>query len=194
MAPSRDFLISELSRRLSARRVAHSLAVARWAAALARIHGADPARAERAGLFHDAAKEWPARRLVKYVRRHGVAVPGLKEILAGGNANLLHGYVAAHWVNRRGLIRDRPTRAAMARHTLGHARMGLLDAILYVADFSSPDRRYPEAGRVRRLARRDLNGALRAVVSYKIQDVLQRSAALHPTTVALWNALCKTRP
>jgi HD superfamily phosphohydrolase YqeK len=75
----------------------------------------------------------------------------------------------------------------MARHTLGHPRMGLLDKILYVADFSSSDRRYAEAGSRASAGARDLDAALRATVSAKIQDVVGRSAFLHPLTVSLWN-------
>ncbi|MBK8574251.1 MAG: bis(5'-nucleosyl)-tetraphosphatase (symmetrical) YqeK [Elusimicrobia bacterium] len=189
---SRNVLIrSELARELSSSRVDHSQSVARWASVLARLHGADPSRAERAGWFHDLAKEWRSSRLTAYVRAHKIAVPHLRLILAHKRAGLLHGYVSAHLAQRRGLVPDRQTRVAMARHTLGHVRMGLLDKILYVADFSSPDRRYAQAVRVRRWARRDLDEALRLTVSYKIGDVVQRSGFLHPTTVALWNALCK---
>jgi predicted HD superfamily hydrolase involved in NAD metabolism len=186
-----DPILLEITRALSPSRVRHSKSVARWASVLARLHGADPLHAQQAGYLHDVAKEWRWSRLASYVRTHKVPVPHLGLILAHKRAGLLHGYVAAHLSLRKGLVRDRQTRMAMARHTLGHVRMGLLDKILYVADFSSPDRRYAEAARVRRLARKNLDAALRLTVSYKIADVAQRSGFLHPTTVALWNALCK---
>lgn len=184
-------ILAEIARSLSPRRARHSQSVARWASALARRHGADPVRAERAGLLHDLAKEWTSTRLAGYVRRHKIPVPGLNAILAHRRGGLLHGYVSAHMAKRKGLVRDRPTLQAMARHTLGHPRMGLLDKILYVADFSSSDRRYAEAAHVRRLARRNLNAALRATVSYKISDIVHRSSFLHLTTIALWNTLCQ---
>lgn len=187
-------LLAEITRSLSARRARHSQSVALWASDLARLHGADPVRAERAGLLHDLAKEWTSARLVRYVRRHKIPVPGLDAILAHRRGGLLHGYVSAHLAKRKGLVWDRPTLQAMARHTLGHPRMGLLDKILYVADFSSSDRRYAEAGHVHRLARKNLDAALRATVSSKIQDVVGRSAFLHPLTVALWNTVCREQP
>jgi predicted HD superfamily hydrolase involved in NAD metabolism len=182
---------SLLSPLLSPSRVRHSLAVARWAVTLASLHGVNPEQAERAGVFHDVAKEWGPKRLVAYVRRYRIRVPHLKELLSRGMGGLLHGYVAAHWARRQGYARDGATRSAMARHTLGHPCMSLLDKILYVADFSSPDRRYTAAARVRRLARHDLDGALRAAVSYKIQWVIQSNGFVHPTTVAMWNSLTK---
>ncbi|MBL0058180.1 MAG: bis(5'-nucleosyl)-tetraphosphatase (symmetrical) YqeK [Elusimicrobia bacterium] len=178
---------------MSAPRLRHSLSVARWAGELARLHGADPDQAVRAGLLHDWAKEWSPARLRGYVRKHGVSVPGLNLILEHRREGLLHGYVSAHRAGRRGWAGAPATRAAMARHTLGHGRMTLLDKILYVADFSSPDRRTPESVRVRRLARRDLEGALRAAAGYKIQWVVRRGGFLHPATVAMWNALAKSR-
>lgn len=187
-------ILEFISRTLSSRRVHHSQAVSRWAGRLARLHGADPVRAERAGLLHDLAKEWTPSRLIAYVRRTKIPVPHLKKIVANDRGGLLHGYVSADLAKRRGFVRNRQTLNAMARHTLGHPRMGRLDKILYVADFSSHDRRYVEAARVRRLASRDLEEALRATISYKILDVVGRSAFLHPTTVALWNAACKKRP
>lgn len=182
---------SLLSPFLSSSRVRHSLLVARWAVTLASLHGSNPDQAERAGVFHDVAKEWGAKRLAAYVRQYRIRVPHVKEILSRGQGGLLHGYVAAHWASRQGFVRDGATRSAMARHTLGHFRMNLLDKILYVADFSSPDRRYPAAARVRRMARHDLDGALRAAVSYKIQWVLHGGGFVHPTTVSMWNALTK---
>jgi nicotinate-nucleotide adenylyltransferase len=187
MRSNNSSILTEIVRALSPRRALHSQRVARWASELALRHGADPALAERAGLLHDLAKEWPPARLAAYVRRHKIPVPGFTAILTHRQGGLLHGYVSAHLAKRKGFVRDRPTLQAMARHTLGHPRMELLDKIIYVADFSSPDRRYAEAAHVRRLARRDLDAALRATVSAKIQDVVGRSAFLHPLTVSLWN-------
>ncbi len=185
-------MTAEIVRSLSPRRVRHSQAVARWAAELARRYGADPVRAQHAGLLHDLVKEWTSARLVAYVRRHRIFVPGLTEILEHQRGGLLHGYVSAHVAKRKGLTRDAVTLRAMARHTLGHPRMGRLDKILYVADFSSSDRRYPHAAQVRRLARRDLDAALRATVSFKMMDVVGRNAFLHPMTVLLWNRVCRS--
>ena len=76
---------------------------------------------------------------------------------------------------------------AIARHTLGAGAMSRLDKILYVADFSAPQRDFAAAARVRRLARRDLDAAFREVVRLKLFYVLKSGGALHPQTVRLWN-------
>lgn len=180
-----------LRKLLSPARYRHTRAVADWAEALARRHGADPARARRAGLWHDALKGWSRRQLLAYARRHGIRGPGLP--LTRETARLWHGPAAAHWARRRGWVTDAETARAMARHTTGASRLGRLDKILFVADFSSADRRYPEARRVRRLALRDLDGALRETLKVKMIDVLCSGGAVPPPTLRLWNSLCEGR-
>jgi predicted HD superfamily hydrolase involved in NAD metabolism len=177
-------------RSLSPYRRRHVESVARWARELARRHGADPGKAYLAGKLHDAAKEWTGKKLESLVRRENIRVPGLEFIVAQGRRGLLHAHVSA-WVARETFgVGDREILRAIARHTLGARRMGLLDKVIYVADFSSPDRRYAEARRVRRLARRDLDAAVREAARCKIQFVLEAARPVHPATVAMWNALC----
>jgi predicted HD superfamily hydrolase involved in NAD metabolism len=174
---------------MSAGRRRHSRAVAGWARALARAYGADPERAFQAGLLHDLAKEWSDNKLLKYIREHRLRTPGLDELRRRGLVGLLHGHVSAHRARERGWARDRAALNAMARHTLGHPRMTLIDKILFVADFSSSDRRYAEAVAVRRAARRDLDRAVRLVAAAKIAEVVRRGRYLHPSMVKLWNAM-----
>ncbi len=171
-------LYPQLPTGLSAQRVRHSASVAEWAMELARRHGADPVRAERAGLYHDLAKEWPPARLAAYARKNRLTVPGLSAETVARNPSLLHGAVSAHAARRRGWIRDRETYNAMARHTTGHANMGRLDKLIFVADFSSSDRPWRESAHVRRTALKNLERAFRLTVYYKSKEVLQRGGAL----------------
>ena len=175
-----------LRRLLTPERWRHSAAVAGWARELARRHGADPEKAERAGWWHDVAKSWPPARLRAFARRKKIPISwGERRILDP----LLHGPVGARWARDRGHLRDAESVSAVARHTVGATRMGLLDKVLYVADFSSPDRRYPEARRVRRIAQTDLDGALREALRAKLLHLLERGRILMQTSVGLWNVL-----
>lgn len=175
-----------LRRLLTPERWRHSESVAGWARELARRHGADMAKAERAGWWHDVAKSWSPARLRAFARKKGISIPW-------GNGRsldpLLHGPVGARWAREQGHLRDSETAAAVARHTVGAARMGLLDKVLYVADFSSSDRRYADARRVRRLALTDLDGALREALRAKLLHLLERGRILMHTSVDLWNVL-----
>lgn len=175
-----------LRRFLTGERWRHSEAVALWARDLAQRHGVDPVRAERAGWWHDVAKNWSPGRLRAYARREKIPIPwgGAKEL-----DPLLHGPVGARWARERGFLTDPAALAAIARHTVGARRMSHLDKILYVADFSSPDRRYPEAARVRRWAVADLDRALREALRVKLLHALERGRMLMHTSVGLWNQL-----
>ncbi|MBL0349771.1 MAG: HD domain-containing protein [Elusimicrobia bacterium] len=100
-------LLAHLKKTLSPARYRHTLAVARWAEDLARLHGEDPARARRAGLLHDVAKEMPGPALARYVRAHRVPVPGSAEIDRRKAHALFHAHVSAHraareWGKRTG--------------------------------------------------------------------------------------------
>jgi len=202
-----------MKRGLSPRRFRHTVSVARLAKRLAALHGEDPARAWRAGLLHDCAKEWPGRRLAQAVRRRRLRVPGLAFIRRYRRLNLLHAYVSADEARRTFGVRDRALSSAIAKHTLADRRMNRLDKIVYVADFASPDRgraarrspsfeawgraarRSPRSeawgraagARVRRLARKDLNAAFRSALQLKLLHTLHKGDLLHPAAVDAWN-------
>jgi predicted HD superfamily hydrolase involved in NAD metabolism len=178
---------ARLEKRLSKHRFRHTLSVARWAEKLARLHGEDPRRARLAGLLHDCAKEMPALRLSTIVRLHRLPVPGKAHILKSRRFGLFHAHVSA-WVARtRFGVKDKAVLSAVAKHTLGDVRMSGLDKVLYVADFSAPQRKYAAAARVRKIARKDLDAALKESVRCKLLDVLERGKDLHPMTVRLYN-------
>jgi len=166
----------------------HSVGVGDLAAVLAHQNGWDPAKARLAGLLHDYAKEWGTARLLQYVRRHKVRVPNLDFIRKNGT-NLLHAYVSADVVKKKGWIRDKASLRAIASHTLGSLRMGTPEAVLYIADFAAPDRTGLKAEQVLMLVKKDLRKGLRAAMAFKIEYNLKTSKPLHPLTVKVWNRI-----
>lgn len=155
---------------------------------LATIHGWDARAARRAGLAHDCVKEWSPARLLAYVKRHGLRVPSIDFILRNA-PNVLHAYVGAHYARRKGWVASVEEARAIETHTLGATRMTAAQKILYVADFSSPGRTYPEARIIRALARRDLERAFRESVSTKMSFQLRRGKPIHPIVIRIWNRL-----
>lgn len=182
-------ILARLKKTLSPARFNHSMSVARWARQLAQWHGVDPAKAYRAGLLHDCAKEMPGRALAAAARRGRLRVPGKDFIFSQKRYHLFHAHVSAALARRVYGERDKAVLSAVAKHTLGADVMSPLDKVLYVADFSSPDRRFAAAKALRRVARLDLQSALRGVVRWKISHVLATGQPLHPQTVSLWNRL-----
>jgi len=63
------------------------------------------------------------------------------------------------------------------------------DGLLYVADACSEDRSHPAAARLRALAFRDLDGALRGCMREKMDYVAEDGGWLHPLAQKAWNSL-----
>lgn len=173
---------------LSPFRYEHTLNVATLAESLARRWGADPDKARTAGLLHDAGRRFAPPVLAAYARRRRLQVPEREHILRS-DPMLLHAYASEDLATTEFGVTDRETLDAIRRHTLGDARMTLLDKVLYVADACSADRTHPGVVKTRALAYADLDAALRVCVAEKLRHALSREAWLHPLTISLWNSL-----
>ena len=124
----------------------------------------------------------------RYAQRYRLRIPGKKWIFRH-HPLLLHAYVSAHIAHQTFQIDDPLILHAIERHTLGHPAMSPLDKILYLADISSYDRNFPEAQRIRRLARKNLPLALREAMQAKLNYVHSQNKELHPLSARLWNRL-----
>jgi predicted HD superfamily hydrolase involved in NAD metabolism len=172
----------QLQSALPAPRYAHTLSVARLAAAWAQRWGVPPQRAYLAGLLHDCARglSWERQALLlrryrgRYYQAAMKAFPQLWHNPAGV-------YLAWH---RYG-IRDSGVLRAVALHSTGAPRMHPLDQIIFVADYCEPLRKFREAARLRALAERGLAAAVRAVALGKYRYLKKAGAAVHPNLLAL---------
>ena len=169
----------ELSRELSKDRMRHTLGVAALSAELARRHGEDASAAALAGLLHDCGRVLDTAAMARYARRHRVPVPCLERTLERAPL-LAHAYVGAELARRRFGVTAADTLAAIAHHTLGRPGMSRLERVLFVADIASADRAFPEAKALRRLARRDLDGAFVEAARAKLRWVREEGRWEHP--------------
>ena len=133
-----------LKSKLDPMRYEHSLSVSFTCVALAMRYGYDLNKAELAGLLHDCAKQ-------------GIS---LTEDELGAPATI-HARLGAWMAEHKFGISDPEILSAIACHTTGKPEMGLLDKILYVADYIEA-RRYKAENldEMRRLAFIDLDQAL----------------------------------
>ncbi|UPT76015.1 MAG: bis(5'-nucleosyl)-tetraphosphatase (symmetrical) YqeK [Elusimicrobiota bacterium] len=180
--------LERLREDLSPARFEHTVHVAALAESLARRHGASPDAARTAGLLHDAGRRYRPHEVARYVRARAISVPERAKVLAS-DPMLAHAYVSADLARREFGVEDPEILGAIRRHTLGDARLSLLDKVLYVADACSLDRSHSSAAATRALAYEDLDEALRRCVAEKLVHAVGRDAWLHPLTVRLWNSL-----
>lgn len=171
---------------LTAKRFAHTLAVAYTARNLARIHHVNLYQAELAGILHDCAKCLPLKEMQRITREH--ALTGDEEILASGN--LLHAIAGAWLARERYGVQDRDVIQAIASHTTGKERMTRLDMAVYIADKIEPTREsYPLLDKVRMLSAFSLEKALLASMEGTVNHVQKGSKKVHPQTLATLNWL-----
>ncbi len=169
-------------------RFAHTLSVTRLALDLAVKYGAGPEKTALAALLHDVARDLGPRGLAAYAVRNRLKVPAFKSTLRKAPV-VLHGYAGASVAEKRFGVKDREVLNAIRGHTLGSAAPGLLEKIIYVADLACDLRDFPEAGRIRRLAFRDLDKAYAAANYVKLMYISGTGGWIHPESIRSWNRL-----
>ena len=178
--------MDRLAASMSVKRLAHTLCVACAARRLALLHGEDAEKAALAGLLHDCAKGMDLYTMQAYAAEHGLMVDD--SILASGS--LLHAAVGAHMARHTYGVSDEQVLSAIACHTLGNVPMTKLEMIVYLADKIEPGREdYPGLYEIRRLADKDLTGAVLSSLEKTAGYVKERGKALHPATVRTMNWL-----
>lgn len=165
---------ASLSRHKEKRR-AHALGCCETAQALARRWGADETAAARAGILHDVTKQLTGAEQLILCEEYGILVDDFSR----KNEAVLHAVTGAA-VAQRLFGESEPICAAIRWHTTGRAGMTRLEKILYLADMIEPNRDYPGVENLRRLAREDLDAAVRQALRRTIAFVEERGQLLHP--------------
>jgi len=163
---------------LSGERFRHTLGVADWAEELARHHGLDPIRARCAGLVHDLAKEVSFNNQLRYARRWNLLHYPEDE----RSPYVLHGPVAAYWLEHYYGLDDAEILAAVANHTLGRPGMGQLEMLIYSADLTEPDRDFPKVDILRQSLYDNLEKGTLACVEHTLIYLKESKRPIHPLT------------
>ena len=104
---------------------------------------------------------------------------------------LLHGPVAAAWLEGDGEIADRRAIEAVRWHTTGKLGMGMVARVVFVADKVEPEKvkSNPSLEEVAALARESLGAALLAFPDMEMAYRPERGEALHPYSLSLRSEL-----
>lgn len=170
---------------LSEKRFVHTVNVAEEARRLALIWGVDADKAYLAGLIHDLAKELPADEAKTLLLK---AVVAEKRELNMPNV-AIHGFLGAYIAKERFSICDEEVLAAARYHTTGRVGMSQLEKIIYIADFTEPGRRFPEADVIRKISEESLDLAVLRESEFVIRFVIDSGKVLCPETVEVRNSL-----
>lgn len=168
--------------RLTPRRFEHSLAVARQAEYLAKKYGADPEKARIAGLLHDILKDTDDDSQLQIFKDFDILLDAVEQQAP----KLWHAHAGAVFLRHILGITDEEILNAVRYHTTARAGMTLAEIVLYLADFTSDDRDYPDVDVMRELTERDLDEAMRYALAYTIDDLRANNRPVHPDTLACY--------
>lgn len=173
----------KLRERLTEERFRHCQNVAAEAVRLAQIHGGDVEKAELAGLLHDIMKQEKSDVQLKYVRK----INKRPSVILLSIPKLWHAPAGAAYLEHELKIRDKDVINAVRYHTTGREGMSLLEKIIYIADYTSAERKYNGVDKMRELAERDLTAAMQMALSYTIQRHADGGKLIHPDTFKAYN-------
>ena len=141
---------------LTKKRFYHSRCVSREAGVLARRFGADPEKAEMAGMLHDIMKDTDSDKPLKIMERFGI----IRNNIEKRKPKLWHAISGAAYIEHELRIRDPEILSAVRWHTTGRKDMTLPEKVLFIADFISADRDYDGVEDMRKLAETSLEKAM----------------------------------
>ncbi len=177
--------IDIINGRLTPSRFRHSLAVGEQAVHLAKKYGADPQKAKIAGILHDVLKDTDGDSQLQILRDFDILLDDVEKQAP----KLWHARAGAVFIEHILGIHDSDLLNAVRYHTTGRAGMSLLETVLYLADFTSADRVYPDVDHLRKLAEEDLDKAMEYAVAYTIDDLKAEGRPVHPDTVACYQEI-----
>lgn len=172
-----------LEKRLNKGRYYHSLCVADEAKRLAEKYGGNEEKCYLAGLLHDITKNSTPEEHLEIFKSNNISLSQI-EMSA---EKLWHAVSGALYIESNLGIKDNEILDAVRYHTTAKADMSLTAKILYLADFTSKDRNYPDVNIIRNLVDKSLEEAFIYALKYSIIDLTERSKAIHPDTVAAFN-------
>jgi predicted HD superfamily hydrolase involved in NAD metabolism len=169
-------------------RYAHVVRVARLAERLAAAHGADTRRARLAGMLHDLARLYSARRLLAECERREMTIDAFERAAP----IVLHARLGAELAREQFGIDDPAILSAIRKHTLAAAEMSRLDEIVFLADGLEPGRDFPQRAALERLAFADPAHAMLETLRASIAYNERKGAVAAPATLAALHAYERT--
>ncbi|MBQ4153051.1 MAG: bis(5'-nucleosyl)-tetraphosphatase (symmetrical) YqeK [Oscillospiraceae bacterium] len=180
-------IIEILKSRLNPNRLHHSICVAEAAERLAGQYGCREETAKMTGLLHDICKNDNLDIQLQIIKNGGIMLTDVER----SSPPLYHAMAGSAYLKTELGITDPDVLNAVRYHTTGRGGMSLLEKVIFVADFISADRDYPDVEVVRTLARQSLEKAMLYALEYTVCDLVNRKKYLHPDTVDAYNEMRK---
>uniref|UniRef100_UPI004056D3C3 bis(5'-nucleosyl)-tetraphosphatase (symmetrical) YqeK n=1 Tax=Agathobacter sp. TaxID=2021311 RepID=UPI004056D3C3 len=172
-------ILNKLKAELDAPRYQHTIGVMYTAASMAMAFGYSVERAMLAGILHDCAKCISDEEKIRLCKEHEVEISKAEY----ANISLLHAKAGAILAKTQYGVEDSEILHAIQVHTTGEPEMGLLDKIIYIADYIEPGRdKAPHLTEIRRLAFSDLNQCMAEILYDTLMYLNIRNGVIDPLT------------
>ncbi len=177
--------IELLRSRLKEPRFLHSLNVAESAVMLAKRFGADEDKAYLAGLLHDITKNESDENQLQIMESGGIILSKTQR----ANPKLWHAMSGMVYLRDVLGITDEEVLGAVRWHTTGKAGMTLLEKVVFIADYISAERDYPDADVMRRLSATSLDAAALYALKFSLRHLSEKEKPICEDSVAYYNEL-----
>ena len=163
---------------LNPNRVAHVLGCRDTAVELAKHWGADETDAARAGILHDITKAIDGPLQLTLCDAYGILLSKFSQ----ENPKTLHALTGSLVADQ--IFGENPAVVEAIRyHTTGRPNMGLLEKILYIADYIEPCRNFPGVEELRAAAYRNIDEAMLMGMEMTMAHVNRQGQELAQATV-----------
>ena len=154
---------------------------------LARRFAVDAAKVDLGVAAHDLARAMKPDDLLREAGRLGLDVHPVEK----RHPVLLHGAVAAHWLEHEDGLTDPETLEAVRWHTTGRRGMGEVAKVVFLADKLDPVKveHYAYLEGVSTALENGLDGAILRLLDQELAYFLEEGMLVHPESVELRNEL-----
>lgn len=163
----------------------HSLCVAEEAKRLAILYNEDVENAYLAGLLHDITKNFTIDEHLNIFSKFDIILSDVEK----KSIPIWHGISASAYVKHILGINEEKIISSIRYHTTAKSNMSLFEKLIYLADYTSADRNYPDVDVMRRLVNESIEEAMLYSLKYTIKDLISKDRAVHPDTLNAYNEI-----
>lgn len=169
----------KLIKELEAKRYEHTIGVADTAFSLALRYGINAEKAYVAGLLHDCAKCYDNDKKMSLCKKYDVRLSDIEK----ENPFLIHAKLGAAVAREKYGITDPEILEAIKYHTTGKPNMGLLEKIIFSADYIEPNRKMILGlEEIRKTIFIDLDKAIYIILKNTIQHLINKEQIIDPAS------------
>ncbi len=171
------------------KRYTHSVNVSVEAQRLAQKYGADPEKAQIAGILHDITKEFDEKKQLQIMISGDIILSDVEK----ASKKLWHAISGSVYVQTELGITDADIINAIRYHTTARANMSLLEKIIFLADFTSAERDFPDVDVIRQKADISLEEGMLYGIQFTLKKLLNIEGKLSVDAVDAYNEILLNR-